>query len=88
MTVEAPLVDLVASVRGDLKRLGLDENGTLAMAALDIAVRLGVAGVRPTAAAMLHKELRATLAELEKVAAGRPAEDGIDDLRARRASRA
>lgn len=88
MTTRAPRVDLVASVRGDLKRLGLDEQGTLAMAALDIAVRLGVAGVRPTAAAMLHKELRATMAELEKVAAGRPAEDGIDDLRARRASRA
>ncbi|MFI6732100.1 hypothetical protein ACIBI9_04135 [Nonomuraea sp. NPDC050451] len=87
-TGRAPRVDLVASVRGDLKRLGLDEKGTLAMAALDIAVRLGVDGVRPTAAAMLHKELRATLAELERVAAGQPSSDGIDDLRARRARRA
>ncbi|PZG53147.1 hypothetical protein DP939_02510 [Spongiactinospora rosea] len=81
-------VDLVASVRGDLRRLGVDAKSTLAMAALDIAVRLGVDGVRPTAAAMLHKELRATLEALERVAAGQPAEDAIDELRTRRANRA
>lgn len=88
MTGQRAPVDLVASVDGDLKRLGVDDMSTLAMAALDIATRLSRTDVRPTAAAQLHKELRATLAELEKVAAGRPAEDGIDELRARRAHRA
>lgn len=87
MTARAPRVDLVASVRGDLERLGLDAKSALAASALDIATRLSRTDVRPTAAAQLHKELRATLAELEKVAAGRPAEDGIDELRARRAGR-
>jgi len=80
-------VDLVASVHGEIKRLGLDDKSALAQAALDIAVRLSVSGVRPTAAAMLHKELRATLEALERVAAGQPQADVIDELRARRASR-
>lgn len=80
-------VELVAAVRGDLARLGLNERGTLATAALDIATRLEASGVRPTAAAMLHKELRATLDALERVAAGQPASDAIDELRARRAGR-
>lgn len=76
------------AVRKDLGEMpdDLRESG-LAAAALDLAIRLDVPGVRPAAAAMLSAQLRATLLELAKLAPPRAKEDDLDELRARRASR-
>jgi hypothetical protein len=49
-------------------------------AALDIARRLGADDLRPAAAAMLHAQLRALLADLRKLAPEEPAADGVSDL--------
>lgn len=78
---------LVAAVRADLERWQVEGTG-LAACALDLAQRLAEPGVRPAAAAMLHKELRAALVELAAQAA--PQEqpgDPVDELRARREQR-
>jgi hypothetical protein len=79
---------LVAAVRADLKRWAIPAESAMAASALDLAERLGATGVRPAAAAMLHAQLRATLAELAKVA--KPADkkkDTVDELRKRREDR-
>lgn len=60
----------------------------MAASALDLAGRLSVSDIRPAAAAMLHAQLRATLAELGKVAKPEATEvDPVDELRARREDR-
>lgn len=59
----------------------------LAASALDLARRLDAADVRPAAASMLHAQLRATLLDLRKLAPPAAEEDGLDELRARRAQR-
>jgi hypothetical protein len=55
--------------------------------ALDIAERLGAKGLRPAAAAMLHGQLRAVLADLRKLAPPAESNDDIDELAAQRAAR-
>lgn len=79
---------LVAAVQADLKRWAIPEGTTLAASALDLAARLSEAGIRPAAASMLHAQLRATLAELAKLA--KPEEqagDPVDELQKRRGDR-
>ena len=78
---------LVAAVRADLQRWGIDEETSLAASALDLAERLSEAEIRPAAASMLHAQLRATLVELGKLA--KPEEDGdaLDELQKRREQR-
>jgi hypothetical protein len=75
------------AVRRDLAAMpGLAESG-LAATALDLARRLDAADVRPAAASMLAAQLRATLLDLRKLAPPVAEEDGVDELRARRAER-
>lgn len=64
------------------------ESGVAAIA-LDQARRLdGLdSGTQPTAASMLAAQLRTTLLELAKLAPPLAEEDGVDELRARRAQR-
>lgn len=79
---------LVTAVRGDLERWQIPADSALAASALDLARRLSETGVRPAAAAMLHAQLRATLADLAKLAVPVPeAADPVDELRARREDR-
>jgi hypothetical protein len=75
-------------VLADLDRWGIDPDTALAASALDLAERLAEEDIRPTAAAMLHAQLRATLGELAKLA--KPVEkkgDPVDELQARRQDR-
>ncbi|MCW2767916.1 MAG: hypothetical protein JWO11_3875 [Nocardioides sp.] len=79
---------LVAAVRADLKRWAIPAESAMAASALDLAERLSADDIRPAAAAMLHAQLRATLAELGKVAVPeeRPG-DPVDELNAQREKR-
>lgn len=76
------------AVRRDLSQMPaeLAESG-LAATALDLARRLDSPGVTPTPASMLAAQLRTTLLDLRKLAPPAVQEDGVDELRARRASR-
>ncbi|WP_143591284.1 hypothetical protein [Thermoactinospora rubra] len=76
------------AVRADLERWGIAEDTGLAASALDLAARLSVPDIRPAAASMLHAQLRATLAELAKLAKPE-AESGdpVDELQKRREDR-
>ena len=78
---------LVAAVRADLDRWGIAEETALAASALDLANRLSESGIRPAAASMLHAQLRATLAELAKVATPEEDGDALDELQKRREQR-
>jgi hypothetical protein len=76
-----------SAVLADLQRWPAEIAGTgLAELALDAARRLDDPNLTPTPASMLHAQLRATLVELETMAAavGVPDADGIDDLKAKR----
>lgn len=68
-------------VRAQLAEWGLDESPEGA-AALDIARRLSAPKVADTAAAMLHGQLRALLADLRQMAPPAEQRDEIDDLHA------
>ena len=79
---------LVAAVRADLGRWQIRPDSALAASALDLAERLSAPGIRPAAASMLHAQLRATLADLAKLAV--PEEqpgDPVDELQRRREER-
>lgn len=78
---------LVTAVEADLQRWGIDKDSALAASAVDLATRLAEADIRPSAAAALHAQLRATLAELGKVAKPEEAADPVDELNARRQGR-
>lgn len=79
---------LAEAVRADLKRWGIDPTTALAASAIDLAERLGEPDIRPSAAAMLHAQLRATLGELAKAATPvAAAGDPVDELNARRKDR-
>ena len=87
-TRSRPAKPLVAAVKADLERWGIAEATALAASALDLADRLSESGIRPAAASMLHAQLRATLAELAKLA--KPEEqagDPVDELQKRRENR-
>lgn len=76
------------AVQRDLDQMPEHLQGSgLAATALDLAARLDAPGVRPAAAAMVSAQLRATLLELAKLSPPVPQEDGLDELRARRAAR-
>lgn len=82
------MVTLKEAVQRDLDRMPEQvRDSALAATALDLADRLGAKDVRPAAASMLHAQLRATLLELARLAPPQAEEDGIDELRARRAQR-
>jgi hypothetical protein len=53
-------------------------------AALDLAERLEAADLAPSAAAMLHAQLRATIADLRKLAPPEDSADEIDEVAAQR----
>ncbi|MEV7805003.1 hypothetical protein AB0O28_18840 [Microbispora sp. NPDC088329] len=75
-------------MQADLKRWQIRADSALAASALDLAKRLSESGIRPAAASMLHAQLRATLADLAKLAV--PEEqpgDPIDELQKRRNER-
>lgn len=79
---------LLEAVRADLRRWAIPADSAMAASALDLAERLGAVDIRPAAAAMLHAQLRATLAELAKVAS--PEEkpgDPVDQISAQREKR-
>ncbi|MBC6458412.1 hypothetical protein [Actinomadura sp. HBU206391] len=79
---------LVDAVQADLDRWGPAVAETaLAASALDLARRLDTPDVTPTPASMLHAQLRATLADLQKLAPDQSASDEIDDLEAKRKER-
>lgn len=67
------------SVRDQLTEWGLQRSPEGAQA-LDIAGRLEAEDLRPAAAAMLHAQLRAIVADLRKLAPEKPAEDDVADL--------
>lgn len=71
----------------DLAEMGALAESGLAATALNLARRLDAADVRPAAASMLAAQLRATLLDLRKLAPPAVEEDGVDELRARRAQR-
>jgi hypothetical protein len=78
------------AVRADLQRWGTEIAGTgLAELAIDGARRLDDPSLSPTPASMLHAQLRATLVELEAMAAAVevPEADDIDDLKKKRDER-
>lgn len=85
---ERDMGPLVQAVTADLERWGLEVQSTaLAASALDLARRLDEPGIRPAAASMLHAQLRATLADLAKLAPAAPVQDGVTDLAAERMAR-
>jgi hypothetical protein len=77
---------LTQRVRDQLTAWGLTAAPEGAQA-LAIAERLGAEGLRPAAAAMLHGQLRAVLADLRKLAPPAESNDDIDELAAQRAAR-
>lgn len=81
--------DLEQAVCAQLERWGL-AGSALGAQAVDLARRLSPrrpADLRPAAAAMLHAQLRAVLADLAKLAPADQTADGIDDLSRRRDER-
>jgi hypothetical protein len=77
-----------AAVRRDLDRWGPKVADTaLAASALDLARRLDVGDVRPTAASLLHAQLRATVLELTELAPDEAEADDIDELQRKRNER-
>lgn len=79
-----------SAVLADLERWPDEIAGTgLAELALDAARRLDDPKLTPTPASMLHAQLRATLVELEAMAAARevPEADEVDDLKRKRDER-
>jgi len=77
---------LAPAVRAEVERWQVQDSA-LAACALDLARRLSEPGVRPAAAAMLHKELRSALVELAAQATPQRAADPVDELQARRERR-
>lgn len=76
------------AVRADLDRWGPTVAGTaMAASALDLARRLDAGGVRPTAASLLHAQLRATVLELAKLAPPEAETDSVDELKRKRQER-
>ena len=79
---------LLAAVRADLERWGPEvAQSALAAGALDLARRLNGRSVSPTAASLLHAQLRTTLLELAKLAPTPEESDGVTDLAAEREAR-
>lgn len=80
MTEDLPEISaLRSSVQDQLTEWGLERSPEGA-AALGIVGRLEVEDLRPAAAAMLHAQLRAIVADLRKLAPEKPAEDDVADL--------
>lgn len=75
-------MSLVSALEDQLNRWDLDGSPEGA-AALDLAERLAAADLRPAAAAMLHAQLGARLADLRKLAPIEVPVDEIEDLKAR-----
>lgn len=80
--------DLESAVQRDLDRWGEEiATSALAAAALDTARRLDVENVSPSAASLLHGQLRQYLADLRELAPAGEEADDIDELEARREER-
>ena len=79
MIDDAPEISLRTAVQDQLSEWGLSRSPEGA-AALDVAARLESEDLRPAAAAMLHAQLRAIVADLRKLAPEKPAEDDVSDL--------
>lgn len=73
---------LSAALLARIEAWGLDGEPEAA-AALDLAERLEVEGLRPAAAAMLHGQLRAVLKDLREMAPEADSADDIDALKAK-----
>lgn len=72
----------------DIRRWGAEVAGTaLAAVALNAARTLDDPRVTPTPRSMLLAQLRETMLKLAEMAPEQEEEDGLDELRARRASR-
>jgi hypothetical protein len=83
VTVSRP-VSVERATRAELRRIGFSAT-TDAPAALAVSLARQIDSARgAVAAAAAAGQLRLILADLAAVAAERPAEDGIDELRARR----
>lgn len=76
-----------AATRTEIQELGVAEIAP-GLAALAIILARHLDGTEaPTSAAVVGRELRATLDKLRLVAPGKAEGDGLDDLAARRAAR-
>ncbi|WP_079250504.1 hypothetical protein [Streptomyces amritsarensis] len=79
--------EVEAATRAEITELGVAEIAPgLAELAITLARHLDETGT-PTSAAVVGRELRATLDKLRLVAPGKAEGDGLDDLAARRAQR-
>ena len=78
-----------AAVLADMERWGEKLAGTsLAAGVLDMARRLDTTtDLRPTAASLLHAQLRASVLELEKLAPPQVVTDSVDELKRKRRER-
>jgi len=75
--------ELEAALRADLERWGATvADSALAAAALDTARRLDTPGVSPSAASLLHGQLRQYLADLRDLAPPKEDDDEVADLQA------
>lgn len=87
-TAEREPGPMESAVLADMERWGPKmARTTLAVGALDMAQRLDEGGMRPTAASLLHAQLRASVLELEKLAPPQADVDDVDELKGRRARR-
>lgn len=79
--------DVEAATRAEIDRLGVSDIAPgLAALAITLAEHLDDTDA-PTSAAVVGRELRATLDKLRAVAPGKSKGDELDDLAARRAAR-
>ncbi len=79
--------DLERKVRVEVESYGDFADSGLGACAIDLAERLGEEGLRPAAAAMLHAQLGARLADLRKLAPPAATSDEIDELAVAREER-
>lgn len=81
------MTDLEAAVRAEVGACGPLADSGLGACAIDLAVRLADEDLRPAAAAMLHAQLGARLADLRKLAPPAVTTDEIDEVAAQREAR-
>jgi hypothetical protein len=81
------VTELERKVRAEVGSYGPLADSGLGACAIDLAVRLADEDLRPAAAAMLHAQLGARLADLRKLAPPAVTTDEIDEVAAQRQAR-